>query len=142
MRHTISKHYDKLSPEERQSLESRESVNSSEVQELDNCKRGVVQRSITKYTMKDRDCVLSRRNPMTKRHDRHLGLWIVKDLKPLSDCDSAALNMFAKSLNGHYNLPSKETLKTNIIIPMYEENKQAIKELLALATDVALTCDN
>ena len=50
--------------------------------------------------------------------------------------------MFAKSLNGHYNLPSKETLKTNVIIPMYEETKQAIKKLLAPATDVALTCDN
>ena len=94
--------------------------------------RVVVQRSIKKYTINDSNCVLSHRNPMTKRHDRHLGLWIVKDLKPFSDCDSPGLNMFSKSLNGHYNIPSKETLKTNVIIPMYEETKQAIKKILAL----------
>ena len=38
LRHTISKHFDKLSPEERQGLESRASVNCSEDQELENCK--------------------------------------------------------------------------------------------------------
>ena len=86
-----------MPPEDRQSLESREAVNFSEDQELDDCKRGVVQRSITKYTQKGSDCVLPRRNPMTKRHDRHLGLWIVKDLKPFSDCDSPGLNMIAKA---------------------------------------------
>ena len=117
-------------------------MNCSENQKLDNCKRGVVHSNITEYTQKGSDCILPHRNPMTKRHDRHLGLWIVKDLKPFSDCDSPGLNMFAKSLNGHYNLPSKETLKTNVIIPMYEETKQAIKKILAPATDVALTCDN
>ena len=67
---------------------------------------------------------------------------IVKDLRPFSDCDSPGLNMFAKSLNSHYNLPSKETLKTNVIIPIYEEIIKAIRILLAPATDVALTCDN
>ena len=66
---------------------------------------------------------------------------IIKDLSPFSDCNSPGLNMLAKSLNSHYNLPSKETLRTNVIILMYEETKQAIKELLAPATDV-LTCDN
>ena len=66
LRHTISKHYDKLSPEERQSLESREAVNCSEDQELNDYKREVVQRSIIKYTIKYSDCVLSHCNPMTK----------------------------------------------------------------------------
>ena len=99
MRHTISKHFDKLSPEERQGLESREAVNCSEDQELDNCKRGVVQRNITKYTEKGSDCIFSRRHPQTKKHDRYLGLMIVKDLRPFSDYDSPGLNMYAKSLS-------------------------------------------
>ena len=44
-------------------------------------------------------------------------------------------------MNRQYNLPTRDTLKTNVIQPMYQETKDVIKKLLVPATDIALTCD-
>ena len=38
-------------------------------------------------------------------------------------------------------MPSRETLKTNVIQPMYKETRDVIKKLLVPATNIALTCD-
>ena len=57
----------------------------------------------------------------------------VKDLRPFSDCDFPGTK---------YNLPSRETLKTNIIQPTYEQTKLALKKLLAPSTDIAFTYNN
>ena len=66
---------------------------------------------------------------------------IVKDLKPFSECNSPGLNLLLKGMNRQYNLPTRDTLKTNVIQPMYQETKDVIKKLLVPATDIALTCD-
>ena len=63
------------------------------------------------------------------------------DLKPFSECENPGLNLLLKGMNRLYNMPSRETLKTNVIQPMYKETRDVIKKLLVPATNIALTCD-
>ena len=70
----------------------------------------------------------SRKHPQCIKHDRDLGLMIVMDLKPFSECNSPGLNLLLKGMNRQYNLPTRETLKTNVIQPMYQETKDVIKK--------------
>ena len=126
-----------------QLLQAQETIKSGESsfdQDLNNCKQGIVQRSIAKYMTSDTSSY-SRKYPQCIKHDRDLALMIVMDLKPFSECNSPGLNLLLKGMNRQYNLPTRDTLKTNVIQPMYQETKDFIKKLLVPATDIALTCD-
>ena len=50
-------------------------------------------------------------------------------------------NLFTDLYEGRYNLPSRSYLQTNVITPMYEETKLAIKEDLRKYTNIAVTTD-
>ena len=66
---------------------------------------------------------------------------IIKDLKPLSECDSQALSDLLHGLDERYNMPSRETLRVNVLVPMWEETKKAIKNILFTVTDATFTTD-
>ena len=50
-------------------------------------------------------------------------------------------NLFTDLYEGRYNLPCRSYLNTNVISPMYEETKLAIKEELKKHTNIAITTD-
>merc|ERR1712121_510372 len=50
-------------------------------------------------------------------------------------------HLFTYLYDGRYNLPCRSYLDTNVITPMYEETKLAIKEELKKHTNIAITTD-
>ena len=88
-RHIVMNHADKFSLDDMQLLQAQEAIKSGESsfdQDLNNCKQGIVQRSIAKYTTSE-TCSYSRKHPQCIKHDRNQALMIVMDLKPFSECE-------------------------------------------------------
>ena len=108
----------------------------------------LVQRSLSRYMFSNskdsKDNALKeypRAHPKAMQGDIYLGLLLVKDLRPLHDCNSQNLANFIHVFDPKYNMPCPSTLRTNVLIPMFDETKNAIKRILDPINDIAFTTD-
>ena len=82
-----------------------------------------------------------RAHPKAKQGDIYLGLLLINDLRPLNDCNSQNLANFIHVFDDKYNMPCPSTLRTNVLIPMFDDTKNIIKRILDPINDIAFTTD-
>ena len=97
-----------------------ESSSSQQEQEHDGRgrKSKLVQRSLTRCWRNQTLSEYPRAHPVAKEGDRRLALLIVKDLRPLYDCNSPALANFIHNFDPKYHMPRPDTLRSNVLVPM------------------------
>ena len=82
-----------------------------------------------------------RAHPKAKQGDIYLGLLLINDLRPLYDCISQNLANLIHVFDDKYNMPCPSTLRTNVLIPMFDDTKNIIKRILDPINDIAFTTD-
>ena len=104
--------------------------------------RRLVQRSLSRYMYKDNDLKeYPRAHSKAKKGDIYLGLLLINDLRPLNDCNSQNLANLIHVFDDKYNMPCPSTLRTNVLIPMFDDTKNIIKRILDPINDIAFTTD-
>ena len=101
----------------------------------------LVQRSLTRCWRNQTVGEYPRAHPVAKEGDRKLALLIVKDLRPLFDCNSLALASLIHTFDERYHMPCADTLRSNVLVPMWDVTKHAIMRILDPINNIALTTD-
>ena len=130
-KHLFANHYGKIDPKD---------LGDDDDMDQDNQRQVKPRRSLNTYIHKTGDHY-PRSHPVAKDGDRMLGMLIVRDLRPLSDCNSVGMANLINVFDRNYNMPSPETLRTNVLVPMFHETRSAIKRILDPINALALTCD-
>lgn len=86
---------------------------------------------------------ITRPTPITrqKKLDRALLKMIVKDFQAFSIVEDKGFREFSSLLDPSYPLPSRTTLSKSYLQNIYDDVKQQVKEKLANADSITLTCD-
>ena len=66
---------------------------------------------------------------------------IFKDLQPLSIVEDEGFRKFVQDLDPRYQLPTRKTLRDNLIPDIFQKETDSLKKELATAKSVALTTD-
>ena len=80
-------------------------------------------------------------DPKRVRLNRRLVYMICKDLLPLYMVEKTGFRFFLAGVDKCYVLPSRKTLRENLIPEVYEEVKTALKKKFATLKKVAITTD-
>ena len=132
MTHVIKNHFDKLSAADHESL-TTSGQTSGWKDGKERPQRVLLRKFIENAPFTPRSRL--------KSPDRLLTKFIVNSSSSMRIVDDTDLGNFCKSLNSKYTLPSRAYLETNVLVPMYEETKQVVKNLLNKCKNIGLTAD-
>ena len=100
----------------------------------------VPQRCLLKKAWEDAPA-LPRGNKSVKECDRLLAKFLINSSTSMHLLEDVDFSNYVQKLKEKYTLPSRSYLTNNVIVPMFHETKDAVKDILSKCTNIGLTAD-
>ena len=131
LKHIKQRHFHKLTEQDKDELSRNGETSGNRSQS----KR-------TLYSKEHDTGPLPRTNRLVKQIDRKMARFFVSSSASWSLLDNKFFaELFSEMLDGRYNIPSRSYIQNNVLLPMYQETKLAVKNELKDHMNIALTTD-
>ena len=102
--------------------------------------KNVPKRCLLKFFLEEAPC-LPRGHKSVKECDRLLAKFLINSSTSMHVLEDPDFANFVQKLKEQYTLPSRSYVNDNVIVPMFHETNEAIKNILSKCSNIGLTAD-